>query len=102
MVFWKSFFLYFFEFFVKNAKNNIFEDKCFLSKMLYQIKMQPVTNWSRHQTFQFVQTVGQIFYAIFKNHIFPRFLKIISNTLKNYCMRLILCQHGRQKPTKVD
>ena len=41
-------FLYFFVFLVKNAKNNIFEDKCFLSKMFYQIKMQAATNWSSH------------------------------------------------------
>ena len=45
---------------VKNAKNKIFEDKCFLSKMFYQIKMQAATNWSshlkNHQTFQFFQT----------------------------------------------
>ena len=42
---------------VKNAKNNIFEDKCFLSKIFYQIKMQAATNWSshlkKHQTFEF-------------------------------------------------
>ena len=35
-------------FLVKHAKNNIFEDKCFLSKMFYQIKMQAATNWSSH------------------------------------------------------
>ena len=35
-------------FLVKKAKNNIFEDKCFLSKMYYQIKMQAATNWSSH------------------------------------------------------
>ena len=35
-------------FFGKNAKNNTFEDKCFLSKMFYQIKMQAATNWSSH------------------------------------------------------
>ena len=35
-------------FLVKNANNNIFEDKCFLSKMFYQIKMQAATNWSSH------------------------------------------------------
>ena len=83
MVFWKIF-LYFHVFLVKNAKNNIFEDKCFLSKMFYQIKMQAATNWSshlkKHQTFQFFQTTD--FYAIFKNRIFPRFLKIISSTRK--------------------
>ena len=33
-------------FLVKNAKNNIFEDKCFFSKMFYKIKMQAATNWS--------------------------------------------------------
>ena len=54
MVFWKSF-LVLLRFLVKNAKNNIFEDKCFLSKMFYQIKVQAATNWSshlkKHQTF---------------------------------------------------
>ena len=36
VMFWKSF-LVLLRFLVKNAKNNIFEDKCFLSKMFYQI-----------------------------------------------------------------
>ena len=49
-----------FRFLVRNAKNNIFEDKCFLSKMFSQIKMQAATNWSSHikthQTFQCFQT----------------------------------------------
>ena len=35
-------------FLVKSAKNNIFEDKFFLSKMFYQIKIQAATNWSSH------------------------------------------------------
>ena len=35
-----------------------------------------------------------------KSH-FPRFLKIISSTRKNICMRFILCEHGRQSPTKL-
>ena len=56
MVSWKSF-LALLRFLVKTAKNNIFEDKCFLSKMFYQIKMQAATNWSnhlkKHQTFDF-------------------------------------------------
>ena len=47
MVFWKRF-LVLLRFLVKNAKNNIFEDKCFLGKMFYQIKMQAATNWSSH------------------------------------------------------
>ena len=59
MVFWKSF-LVLLRFLVKNAKNIIFEDKCLLSKIFYQIKMQAATNWSshlkKHQTFQFFQT----------------------------------------------
>ena len=66
-------------FLVKNAKNNIFEDKCFLSKMFYQIKMQAATNWSshlkKHQTFQFFQTTDFLcnfqkshFSEIFENH----------------------------------
>ena len=58
MLFWKSF-LVFLRFLVKNAKNYIFEDKCFLSKIFYQIKMQAATNWSshlkKHQTFHFFQ-----------------------------------------------
>ena len=67
-------------FLVKNAKNNIFEDKCFfLSKMLYQIKMQAATNWSsnlkKHQTLEFFQTTDFLcnfqkshFPEIFENH----------------------------------
>ena len=47
MVFWKSFLLLL-RFLVKNAKKNTFKDKCFLSKMFYQIKMQAATNWSSH------------------------------------------------------
>ena len=47
MVMSKSF-LVLLRFLVKNAKNNIFEDNCFLSKMFYQIKMQATTNWSSH------------------------------------------------------
>ena len=84
MVFWKSF-LVLLHFLVKNAKNNIFEDKCFLSnllKMFYQIKMQAATSWSSHlkknKHLNFFKQY--IFYAIFKNRIFPRFLKIISST----------------------
>ena len=94
-----------FVFLVKMQKNNIFEVKCFLSEMFYQIKMQAATNWGSHlkkkiKNFNFFKR--QIFYAIFKNRIFPIFLKIISSTRKNHCMRLILCQHGRQKPTELD
>ena len=100
-VFRKSF-LALLRFLVKKAKNNIFEDKCFLSKMFYQIKMQAATNWSshlnKHQTFDFFQMTD--FYAIFKYRIFPRTLKTISSTHKNHCIRLILCQHGRKNPTK--
>ena len=35
-------------FFGKNAKNNVFEDKWFLSKLFSQIKMQAATNRSSH------------------------------------------------------
>ena len=66
-------------FFVKNAKNNVFEDKWFWSKIFYQIKIQANTNWSRHlkkhQTFDFFQTIDFLhnfqisqFSEIFKNH----------------------------------
>ena len=45
-------------FLVKNAKNNVFEDKRFLSKMFSQIKIQAATNWSshlkKHQNIDFV------------------------------------------------
>ena len=101
-MFWESF-LVLLRFLVKNAKNNIFEDKCFLSKMFYQ-KKQAATNWSSHlkNIKHFNIFKRQIFYAIFKNRIFPRFFKITTSTRKNHCMRLILCQHGRQKPTKLD
>ena len=71
--------------------------------MFYQVKVQAATNWSchlkYHQTFDFFQITD--FYAMFTNYIFPRILKIISSTLKNLYMRLILCEHGRQNPTKV-
>ena len=71
MVFWKSF-LGLLRFLVKNAKSNIFEDKCFLSKMFYQIKMQAATNWSshlkKHQTFEFFQTTD--FFCNFKKSHF--------------------------------
>ena len=70
MVFWKSF-LVLLSFLVKNAKNIIFEDKCILSKMFYQIKMQAATNWSSHlkNIKHFIFFKRQIFYAIFKNRI---------------------------------
>ena len=78
VVFWKSF-LVLIRFLVKNAKNNIFEDKCFLSKVFYQINMQAATNWSshlkKHQTFEFFQTTDFLcnfqkshFSEIFENH----------------------------------
>ena len=37
-----------FAFFVINAKNNVFEDTWFFSKMFSQIKMQAATNLSSH------------------------------------------------------
>ena len=70
----------FFDFFlVKNAKTTFFEDKCFFSKMFYQIKMQAATNWSshlnNHETFEFFQTTDLLcnfqkshFSKIFENH----------------------------------
>ena len=57
VVFLKKSFLLLPRFLVKNAKNNVFEDKRFLSKIFYQIKIQANTNWSshlkKHQTFDF-------------------------------------------------
>ena len=81
MVFWKGF-LVLLRFLVKMQKNKTTffkEDKCFLSKMFYQIKMQAATNWSshlkKHQTFQFFQTTDFLcnfqkshFSEIFENH----------------------------------
>ena len=78
VLFLKSF-LALLRFLVKNAKNNIFEGKCSLSKMFYQIKMQAATNWSshhkKHQTFEFFQTTDFLcnfqksyFSEIFENH----------------------------------
>ena len=66
-------------FLVKNAKNNVFEDKWFWSKIFYQIKIQANTNWSSHpkkKTFDFFQTVyfflhnfqKSQFSEIFENH----------------------------------
>ena len=57
--FGKSFLLLPRFFLVKNAKkkNNVFEDKWFLSKIFYQIKTQANTDWSshlkKHKTFDF-------------------------------------------------
>ena len=79
VVFWKSF-LALLRFLVKNAKKkNIFENKCFFSKMFYQIKMQAATNWfshlKKHQTYEFFQTTDFLcnfqkshFSEIFENH----------------------------------
>ena len=68
MVFWKSFHVLL-RFLVKNAKNNIFEDKRFFSKMLYQIEMQAATNWSSH--------LKNIKHLIFSNdRFFMQFSKI--------------------------
>ena len=72
--------MHFFVFGLKMQKNNIFEDKWFLSKMFYQIKMQAATNWSshlkKHQTFDFFQTTDFLcnfqkshFSKIFENHL---------------------------------
>ena len=59
----------------KNAKNNVFEDKWFLSKMFSQIKMQGATNWSSHlkNIKHLIFFKRQIFNAIFKNYIFRDF-----------------------------
>ena len=101
VVFWKSFRVLL-RFLVKNAKNNIFEDKCFLGKMFYRMKcMRLQTGLAIIKNIKHLNFFErQIFYAIFKNRIFQRFLKIISSTRKNHCMSLILCQHGRQNPQK--
>ena len=77
-VFWKSF-IVLLRLLVKNAKNSIFEDKCFFSKIFNQIKMQAATNWSshlkKHQTFDFFQMTDFLctfqksyFSEIFENH----------------------------------
>ena len=79
MVFWKKIILLP-HFLVKNAKNNVFEDKWFLSKMFSQIKVQAATNWSSHLknikylTFfkndRFLMQFSKItFSEIFENHL---------------------------------
>ena len=101
VVFWKSF-LVLLRFLVKNAKHNIFGDKCFLSKMFIKLKCRRLQTGlailKNIKHFNFFKR--HIFYAIFKNHIFPRFLKIISSTRKNHCIRLILCQYRYTKTNK--
>ena len=76
MVFWKKILLLP-SFLVKKGKKktSVFEDKCFLSKMFSQIKMQAATNWpshlKKHQTFIFFS--NDRVNAIFKNYIFRDF-----------------------------
>ena len=78
-MFWKKILLLP-RFVVKNAKNNVFEDKWFLSKMFSQIKMQAATNWSsdlkniKHLIFfsndRFLMQFSKItFSEIFENHL---------------------------------
>ena len=70
---------YFLVFLVKNAKNNVFEDKWLLSLMFPQIKMQAATNWSSHlknikhliffQTTDFLYNFQKSHFSeIFENH----------------------------------
>ena len=63
-------------FLVKNAKNNVFEDKWFLSKMFSQIKMQAALQTGL-ATLKIIKHLiffkRQIFNAIFKNYIFRDF-----------------------------
>ena len=80
MVFWKKILLLP-PFLVKKGKKktSVFKDKCFLSKMFLQIKMQAATNWpshlKKHQTFIFFQTTELMqfskitFSEIFENHL---------------------------------
>ena len=59
----------------KKATKNVFEDKCFLSKLFSQIKMLAATNWSSHlkNIKHLIFFKRQIFNAIFKNYIFRDF-----------------------------
>ena len=93
-----------FFFWLKCEKKFFFEDKCFLVKCFIKLKCRRLqTGLAILKNIEHLNFFkGQNFYAIFKNHIFPRFLKIISSTRKNQCMRLILCQHGTQNLTKLD
>ena len=81
MMFWKKNFTS--SFFGKNAKkkkkNNVFEDKWFLSKMFSQIKMQAATNWFSHlkNIKHLIFFKRQIFNAIFKNYIFRVFENLL-------------------------
>ena len=60
-------------FWVKNAKNTVFEDKWFWSKVFSQIKMQAATNWfshlKKHQTFDFFS--NEFFLCNFQKSHFP-------------------------------
>ena len=78
MVFWKSV-LELLRFLVKNAKNNIFEDKCFLSIFFIKLKCRRLQTGlailKKHQTFEFFQTTDFLcnfqklhFSEIFENH----------------------------------
>ena len=76
-------------FLVKNAKNkflkknNVYEDKCFLSKMSSQIKMQAATNWSNHlKNIKHLIFSNDRFLMQFSKITFPRVLKIICSTRK--------------------
>ena len=75
MVFWKKILLLPPFLVKKGKKTSVFEDKCFLSKMFSQIKMQAATNWpshlKKHQTFIFFS--NDKVNAIFKNYIFRDF-----------------------------
>ena len=66
VVFWKSFLLLPRLFLVKNVKNNVFENKWFLSQIFNQIKMQAATNW-----FSYLKNIKQL--NVFKGHIFTQF-----------------------------
>ena len=66
-------------FFGKKCKNNVFEDKWFLSKFFSQTKMQAATNWPSHLKnithFYFsnnrflMQFSKNTFSEIFENHL---------------------------------
>ena len=62
------------------------------------------TNWSshlKHQTFHFFQMID--FLHNFQKSQFSEISEIFENHqlhTKTFCLRLILCKHDRQNPTK--
>ena len=77
MVFWKKKSFTSSLFWLKMKKKNVFEDTWFVSRMIYQIKMQAATNWSshlqNHLTFDFFFSNNRFFTQCLKITLFRDF-----------------------------